>query len=260
LKFSLLTSPKVSAMMVRRIRPVQLEPKSSPEFDQYAAAYAALLHDPARSSFASDPLHFHRRKWSLLQKLFAQLKIAPAELRWLDVGCGQGELLDLAGGSFARAAGCDLSAGMLSASSLHETVQQKTPTDLPFADQSFDFITAVCVFHHVEEEQRSRLIAEIRRVLVPGGHCCLIEHNPWNPVTHAIVKRCPVDVDARLLTLALAKRLFAAGGFKPVSRKYFLFLPESLHRRVAALENGLTWLPLGGQYALVVQSPKSFLC
>src|SRR5487761_975822 len=77
------------------------------EFDQYAPAYADLLDDPIRKRFAQDPLHFHRRKWLLLQRILRRANVSIAKQRWLDVGCGRGELLELAGHNFAEAMGCD---------------------------------------------------------------------------------------------------------------------------------------------------------
>src|SRR5215475_11561494 len=84
------------------------------EFDDYADSYAELLNDPARNRFARDPLHFHRRKWLLIKRLLNRAGVNVATQRWLDVGCGQGELLELAGRNFAQATGCDPSASMLS--------------------------------------------------------------------------------------------------------------------------------------------------
>jgi len=227
-----------------------------PEFDQYAPAYAELLDDPLRNRFARDPLHFHRRKWLLLQSLLQRVGAAPQTLRWLDVGCGQGELLGLAGGSFAAAFGCDPSPAMLKPDAPFKMHVQPSMTELPFASASVDLVTAVCVFHHVHGEARAQLSTEIRRVLAPGGLCCIFEHNPWNPVTQAIVRRCPVDVDAELLTARQTSKMLENSGFRPVRTDYFLYLPESLFSRYASMEKIFSGLPLGGQYALLAQAPK----
>lgn len=222
-----------------------------PEFDQYAPSYAGLLEDPMRNKFSRDPIHFHRRKALLIEKLLRGVGVAAATLRWLDVGCGQGELLELAGGKFAQAVGCDPSSGMLAADSSVKTYRQPSLVELPFADRSVDFVTAVCVYHHVHGDARTLLTREIRRVLTPGGFCCIIEHNPWNPVTRAIVKRCPVDVDAELITARETGRLLEASGFEIVSTDYFLYFPEGLFAGLGAMEHVLSKIPLGGQYALL---------
>jgi len=232
--------------------------KVSPEFDLYAASYDALLEDPLRNRFAHGTHYFHQRKWILIQDLLYRAGLNTGSLRWLDVGCGKGELLALAGSHFAWAGGCDPSAAMLDSYSNFEVRQQQSQTELPFEDGSVDFVTAVCVYHHVPQAARKLLMDEIKRVLSPGGLACLIEHNPWNPVTRAIVSRCPVDVDAELLTAGNAKALMRRSGFEPIFSDYFLYLPERLYSRMASLETLLSKVPLGGQYALVAQLPKPF--
>jgi SAM-dependent methyltransferase len=231
--------------------------KDCAEFDQYAPSYAELLNDPLRNRFARDPLHFHRRKWLLIQRLLKRAGANAKTLKWLDVGCGRGELLELAGGNFAQAIGCDPSVGMLSSVDTFGMYQQLSPVELPFGDGSVDFVTAVCVYHHVHGSARTLLTSEIRRVLTPGGLCCIIEHNPWNPVTRTIVKRCPVDADAELLTAQGAKLLLQAAGFESLSSDYFLYLPERFFNRFKSLEMMLSKIPLGGQYALLARSTKT---
>src|SRR5215469_2693272 len=127
---------------------------TNPEFDHYASAYDRLLADPLRSRFACDPLHFHRRKWLVLERLLKRVGVDPRSQRWLDVGCGRGELLSLAGGNFAQATGCDPSDGMLSSCAGVNVFQQPSPCELPFEDNSLELVTAVCVFHHVHGEAR----------------------------------------------------------------------------------------------------------
>ena len=183
--------------------------KSPPEFDQYALSYPESLNDPIRNRFALDPLHFHRRKWYLIRSVLKRFEVATEDQSWLDVGCGQGQLLDLAGGHFRRAVGCDPSTVMLPDHAPFTVCEQVSPVELPFDDGSFDFVTAVCVYHHVHGGARTDLTNEIKRVLAPGGLCCIIEHNPLNPATQVIVRRCAVDVDARTS--------FRACGFRPAS-------------------------------------------
>jgi len=238
------------------MKTAQNNKRTRPEFDRYASAYDELLYDPLRNRFARDPIHFHWRKWLLIERLLKRAGVILATQRWLDVGCGRGDLLELAGSNFAQAVGCDPSVGMLSSKTSFKTYEQPSLVELPFDDSSFDFVTAVCVYHHVHGENRTLLTREIRRVLSPGGLCCIIEHNPWNPVTRAIVKRCPVDVDAELLTAREARRLLDTSGFISLSREYFLYLPEIFSHSFTAVESLLSGLPLGGQYALLARVPS----
>jgi ubiquinone/menaquinone biosynthesis C-methylase UbiE len=228
--------------------------KSGSEFDRYASSYDKLLNDPLRNRFASDPIHFHRRKWILIERLLKRAGVDPQALRWLDVGCGRGELLGLAGSKFAQAVGCDPCVGMLASNVPFKGYEQPSPVELPFEDHSFDFVTVVCVLHHVRGNDQMTLTNEIRRVLSPGGLCCVIEHNPRNPVTRAIVKRCPVDQDAELLNAHQASKLLEASGFTLFSEDYFLYLPEALFHFFSDAERVLSILPFGGQYALVAHA------
>ena len=229
--------------------------KERPEFDQYADSYAELIDDPIRNRFARDPLHFHRRKWLLIDRLLKRAGVTARTQRWLDVGCGRGELLELAGNNFAQAIGCDPSGSMLSSGATFSMHEQPSLVELPFDDRSVDFVTAVCVYHHVHGSARTLLTSEIRRVLTPGGLCCIIEHNPWNPVTRAIVRRCPVDVDAELLTSRKASVLLQAAGFESLSTDYFLYFPELIFNRLSSMERMLCKMPFGGQYALLARAP-----
>lgn len=227
-----------------------------PEFDRYAPAYTDLLDDPIRSQFAQDPLHFHRRKWLLLRNILEGVGVDVSAQRWLDVGCGQGDLLRLAGPHFAQATGCDPSAVMISRSNSFRVEHQPSLSQLPFDDASVDLVTAVCVYHHVHGPARALLLAEIKRVLTPGGLCCIMEHNPLNPVTRAIVRRCPVDVDAELLPAPEISRLLQFAGFQALSTNYFLYLPERIFNRVSHIEKVLRKVPFGGQYALLARAPR----
>jgi SAM-dependent methyltransferase len=131
-----------------------------------------------------------------------------------------------------------------------ETRVQQDSLKIPFGDGQFDLVTAVCVYHHVPLEARQTLTSEIGRVLRPGGIFCMIEHNPFNPVTRLIVSRTPVDADAILLPPREARGLTAEAGFALIEQDYFLYFPQALYRYVGGLETLLTKLPLGGQYAL----------
>jgi SAM-dependent methyltransferase len=175
----------------------------------------------------------------------------------LDVGCGKGELLHLLQPDFKRSAGCDVSAEMTRQIGEIEIRIQKDPLQIPFGDAEFDLVTAVCVYHHVPAAARSTLTSEIGRVLRPGGVFCLIEHNPFNPITRLIVSRTPVDADAVLLPAAEARRLAAEAGFAPLEQDYFLYFPQALYRYLGRVEALLAKVPLGGQYAFFSRKAKA---
>jgi len=226
----------------------------SSEFDSYSARYAELLKDPLRDGFASAAF-FHARKWILIDEYWRRRGRALSAIDWLDIGCGQGDLLRLGAGQFRSAAGCDPSKEMLRPLAGAVLKHQESPASLPFADGNFDFATAVCVYHHVDAGLQPQLTAEAARVLRPGGVLALIEHNPWNPLTRAIVRRSPVDVDAHLLTAGRCRELARGAGLEAPATEYFLYLPEFLFRHVGAVERALRGFPLGGQYAVFARKP-----
>ena len=152
---------------------------------------------------------------------------------------------------FKTAVGCDPSQGMLKCC---EDLQVRHQTDLeklPFPDESFDFVTAVCVYHHIPPDRRYLMTAEALRVLRPKGIFCIIEHNPLNPVTRLIVSRTPVDADAQLLSPRDARKVLVSARFRILDTQYFLFLPQRVHKYFASLEDRLSRIPLGGQYCMM---------
>lgn len=220
------------------------------EFDRYAQNYDELLHDPVRDRFARNSDFFHRRKWILIADFIGRQALSPGKMAWLDVGCGKGELLNWGRPHFGRVVGCDPSREMVRNASGIEVHLQEAPDLLPFPEASFDFATAVCVFHHVVESHRAPLTREIHRVLRPNGTFCMIEHNPFNPLTRLIVRRSALDADAHLLSERCAKHYADRAGLRHVESQYFLYLPEKCYDSMGRLESFLKTLPLGGQYAM----------
>lgn len=228
-------------------------PEKPTDFDSYAPRYADLIRDPIREKFAASNRFFFERKLQVIRKFYEKRGTDLAKLSWLDAGCGQGDLLRLGQSYFASAQGCDPSAGMLEACSDLLVRQQPALDSLPFKDHSFDFITAVCVYHHVPEEQRLSFTREALRALKPNGVFCVIEHNPLNPVTQLIVSRTPIDADAHLLTATRTRRMLATAGARILETRYFLLFPERIYKFFAFIENGLAGLPLAGQYSVFAQ-------
>ena len=220
------------------------------EFDQYASNYDDLLRDPMRDRFVQNREFYHHRKRSLIQDFFRNHAIDTSRMEWLDVGCGKCELLGYGGAHFGKVVGCDPSREMVRHNGKIEVRLQEEPTALPFPTGSFDFATAVCVYHHVEQADRILLTREVHRILRPGGIFCMIEHNPYNPITRLIVGKSPIDVDAHLLSARSARRYSTAASLQPIETEYFLYLPEKLYNMSPRFEGLLGKLPFGGQYAM----------
>ena len=225
---------------------------SQPEFDRYSGSYEELLKDPIRDRFmGSGPQFFHLRKRDLIREYFSTRGIETRGLRYLDIGCGKGELLSLLRDDFHQVAGCDPSIGMLGFSQGVETRVQEDSNTIPFADAAFDFVTAVGVYHHIPPSSRLALAREACRVLRPEGVFAILEHNPYNPVTRLIISRTPVDAHAVLLRPSEARKWMRLAGFSCHAPRYFLYFPEPIYRRAGHwLEHLLRGVPLGGQYAI----------
>jgi len=220
------------------------------EFDGYAAeGYSKLLSDPLRERFSGLEFFF-QRKLMLLRELCQQCGMNTERASWLDVGCGEGSLLKMGKPYFREVAGCDVSAGMLRHCEGLNVRRQDSTQRIPFDSGSFDVVTAICVYHHVDVAERPALTAGICRVLKAKGIFCVIEHNPLNPVTQLIVRRSPVDSQAHLLTAGKVRRLARATRMEVLGTRYFLFFPERYYSAMAATEARLSSLPLGGQYAV----------
>ena len=92
----------------------------------------------------------------------------------LDFGCGCGRILrHWKGRVQGRVTGVDINARLVRWCQGHLPFAEVTTSDpappLDFADESFDFAYARSVFTHLDEELGSAWIAELRRVLEPGG-------------------------------------------------------------------------------------------
>jgi SAM-dependent methyltransferase len=119
--------------------------------------------------------------------------------------------------------------------------------EIPYDDDTFDVALASCVFHHIPAEQHIPLLAEIRRVLVPGGQLLIYEHNPLNPLTRHAVNTCEFDEHATLIRAPEMERRAREAGFATTDVRYRVFFPRALSR-LRALEAKLTRFPFGAQY------------
>lgn len=176
----------------------------------------------------------------------------------LDIGCGIGVSHPLLLPHVGSLSGADVSAEAIAmARTANPDVEYRNQVDhrLPFADQSFDFCSTVCVMHHVPPKRWPSFVAEAWRVTRPGGVFAVYEHNPINPMTRWAVWRCPFDHDAVLLSAGRVSELLTRQGFEIVTRRYQFFIP--LDRPWARrLERWLRWLPLGAQYVVCARRPK----
>ena len=103
--------------------------------------------------------------------------------RLLDVGCGTGRFLREVKANYPRleATGLDLSPYYLAVAQRDLRSWSRVQLVLgaaeviPFADSQFDAVTCVYLFHELPPGVRRAVVAEIRRVLKPGGMLVFVD-------------------------------------------------------------------------------------
>jgi ubiquinone/menaquinone biosynthesis C-methylase UbiE len=99
--------------------------------------------------------------------------------RVLEAGCGTGLVLSRLQRVAREAHGFDLSSGMVQrAGQRGLSVALGSVTEVPFRDDSFDFVCSFKVLAHVP--QITDALRELVRVTRPGGMLALEFYNPWS--------------------------------------------------------------------------------
>lgn len=112
--------------------------------------------------------------------------VAVQELRSvLDFGCGPGRVLPhlAAMAPHAECSGCDVDATAIRwAASAHPELSWAVSgfdPPLPFDAERFELVYSISVISHLDEQRADRWLAEIRRVLRPGGLALLSVHGAY---------------------------------------------------------------------------------
>jgi ubiquinone/menaquinone biosynthesis C-methylase UbiE len=178
--------------------------------------------------------------------------------RGLDVGCGTGVLAQRLADTGYEMTGLDPSAGML------DVMRKRTSkvravhgsaTDMPFDDSSFDLALSVAVMHHIAEPSAVRkTLAEMVRVVRPGGTVLIWDHNPRNPYWGPLMARVPQDTgEERLVPESEMIAGLQAAGVRGVQTRSLGFVPDFVPpralRAAAAIERGVERVPLLRRYA-----------
>jgi SAM-dependent methyltransferase len=121
---------------------------------------------------------------------------------------------------------------------------------LPFGDDSFDLVTSVAVLHHIADPADVRQsLAEMVRVVRPGGRVLVWDHNPRNPYWGRIMARVPQDTGEERLVpeQEVLGGLRAAGAEVLLATQLGLvadFTPRAALRAAAGVERLVEHTPL----------------
>jgi demethylmenaquinone methyltransferase/2-methoxy-6-polyprenyl-1,4-benzoquinol methylase len=162
--------------------------------------------------------------------------------RVLDVGCGTGMLAVLLARRGCQVTGIDRSPLMLAQAARRlqgEGLEAQVvlrelgavDIDTAFGDAAFDAVTSTLVFSELSDDEAAYVLAECRRILVPGGHLLIADE---------------VLPESRLgkLGSSLFRLPFALITF---------FLTQNTTRRVARLDERIT------QSGFTIQETQAFL-
>lgn len=124
------------------------------------------------------------REREFRERLAVLANIAPGQ-SVLDVGCGTGSLAIVARrrvGESGRVCGVDASREMIERArhkamkaGLDISFEVARAEALPFPDASFDVVLSTLMMHHLPRAVRELFVAEIRRVLRPGGRVLVVD-------------------------------------------------------------------------------------
>jgi len=154
------------------------------------------------------------------------LSLVKAGDKVLDVGCGPGRLT-LAAQTWAapggEAHGVDPSPEMIAVArrnaakrGLGAQFQLGVAEALPFADATFDVVLNRLMLHHLPGDLKARGLAEMRRVLKPGGVCLVVDFAPaktghWRFVAQHLLGPRMMEIDVHAYV-----PLLEAAGFTQV--------------------------------------------
>ncbi len=148
-------------------------------------AWLTGLYDPV--------LRITMRETTFKSRLVAQADLRPGH-RILDIGCGTATLtIEIKRAQpEAEVTGLDgdpevlrRAAAKIAAAGLTIALDQGLSDRLPYADASFDRVLTSLLLHHLTAETKRQTLAEIRRVLRPGGQVHIAD---WGEAQDAVMR------------------------------------------------------------------------
>ena len=229
-------------------------------FDQVAQDYEKIHNQCLPPGVQSESFITQRAAYAT-QWILSEIR--DREFLYLDFGCGNGRMLKC----LLESAGLRplLDTGQLrlfgfdtSADSLNEARNLLKDRSVTLAknwsefpqELRFDLVLTCHVFHHIPPKERPNTVAALYKRMKPGSRLVIWEQNPLNPITRLLIRTCPFDRDARLLTAVKTRDLFLKNSFRLLESAYINLLPPQWIKtdRLAAIEKKLLSFPIGAQY------------
>lgn len=142
------------------------ERQQQQHYDEIAVDYEAHY---------SDEWSLEYRRQFIYEPMFAGLNLAGANV--LDAMCGSGQTTDYLLARGANVTGLDISNEVIEQFQgrwANATAVNRSLLDSGLPDNAFDCVVIVGGLHHIHPNVK-RAVAELHRVLKPGGHLCFME-------------------------------------------------------------------------------------
>jgi SAM-dependent methyltransferase len=196
----------------------------------------AAVEHLLRATALAEARHFWFRGFRhFVTPLLKQATHGLSDVRLLDCGCGTGANLELLG-RFGRAYGLDLSpTGLrIGRQAGRRRLSCASVAAVPFRSEAFDVVTSFDVLYSLEGRIERAAVAEMYRVLRPGGFA-LINVAAMEVLRgdHSVLSR-----EVRRYNRASLRRLLTGAGFRIVRMTYTnasLFLPMLILRGLQRL-------------------------
>ena len=187
---------------------------------------------------------------------YLQARYIPPSSRILDLGAGYCHFINNVEGRERHALDASETVAEYAAPGVVAHAQSCTHLD-GFADDSLDVVFSSNLFEHLTREDLNATLAELRRVLRPGGRLLVVQPN---------FKYCAADyfddyTHVQIFTHVGLADLLAASGFRPLDVRP-RFLPFSMKSRLpkasllVRLYLRAPFKPFAGQMLLVAENAK----